>query len=257
MRGSIDHSASSAPGAVEAVTFDFWNTIARAPAGLMSEARRRAIAQACKECGVELEAELLVESLAVVSRSYESSWSVGKHFHPREGAEMLVRSLGLDGVVGERAAEAFLTVARDAPVELSADIRPSLEAFQERGTRLGIVCDVGFSGGAVLRELLDREGLLAHFSGWAFSDEVGHYKPAPQIFEAALAALGAEPAAAMHVGDLRRTDIAGASRLGMRTARYRALHDDPQTGSAVIEADFVLDSHLELPRLIDRIEDRP
>jgi putative hydrolase of the HAD superfamily len=240
---------------IEAVTFDFWNTIARAPAGLMSEARRRAISEACAECGVELEAELLAEVLGEVTRSYESSWSVGEHFHPREGAEMLVRSLGLEGTAGERTAEAFLTVARDAPVELSADIESTLVALQERGVRLGIVCDVGFSGGEVLRELLDREGLLAYFSGWAFSDEVGHYKPAPQIFEAALAALDAEPAAAMHVGDLRRTDIAGASALGMRTARYRALHDDPEVDGAV-EADFVLDSHRELPGLIAEIATR-
>jgi FMN phosphatase YigB (HAD superfamily) len=237
---------------VKAVTFDFWNTIVRAPAGLMNEARRRAIVDACGECGVEVEQELLTESLSKVARSYESSWSVGEHFHPREGAEILVRSLGLEGVAGERVAEAFLTVARNAPVELSADIRPSLEALQGRGIRLGIVCDVGFSGGEVLRELLDREGLLAYFSGWAFSDEVGHYKPAPQIFEAALAALEAEPATSMHVGDLRRTDIAGAAALGMRTARYRALYDDPEVDGA-IEADFILDSHRELPALLDRI----
>ncbi len=237
---------------IEVVTFDFWNTIARAPAGLMNEARRRAIVDACAECGVELEAELLAESLREIASLYESSWSVGEHFHPREGAEMLVRALGLEGVAGERTAEAFLTVARNAPVELAADIRPSLEALQARGLRLGIVCDAGFSGGVVLRELLDREGLLAYFSGWAFSDEVGHYKPAPQIFEATLAALDVEPAAAMHVGDLRRTDIAGAAALGMRTVRYRALHDDPRVDGA-IEADFVLDSHRELPALLDRI----
>jgi len=245
-------SASRKDVSIEAVTFDFWNTIARAPAGLMSEARRRAIVEACAECGVELEAELLAEALREVTRSYESSWSVGEHFHPREGAEMLVRSLGLERTAGERTAEAFLTVARNAPVELSSDIRPSLEALQTDGIRLGIVCDVGFSGGEVLRELLDREGLLTYFSGWAFSDEVGHYKPAPQIFEAALAMLEAEPAAAMHVGDLRRTDIAGASALGMKTVRYRALYDDPEIEGAV-EADFVLDSHRELPALIDRI----
>ncbi|HWI94907.1 MAG TPA: HAD family hydrolase [Solirubrobacterales bacterium] len=240
---------------IEAVTFDFWNTIARAPSGLMSEARRRAIVEACAECDVELEAELLVEALSEVTRSYESSWSVGEHFHPREGAEMLVRSLGLEGTARERTAEAFLTVARNAPVELSVDIRSSLEALRSCGIRLGIVCDVGFSGGEVLRELLDREGLLIYFSGWAFSDEVGHYKPAPQIFEAVLAALDAEPGAAMHVGDLRRTDIAGASALGMRTARYRALHDDPEVDGA-IEADFVLDSHRELPPLLERLATR-
>jgi len=241
---------------VEAITFDFWNTIARAPAGLMSEARQRAVMRACQGCGVELEAELLVESLEGVSSAYESSWSVGEHFHPRRGAEMMVRSLGLEGTAGERAEEAFLTVARNAPVELAVDIRPSLEGLRKRGIRLGIVCDAGFSGGEVLRELLDREGLLAYFSGWALSDEVGHYKPAPQTFEAALAALETEPAAAMHVGDLCRTDIAGASALGMRTVRYRALNDDPEVDGGV-EADFVLDSHAELLELLDRIEDRP
>lgn len=239
----------------KAVTFDFWNTIARAPSGLMSEARRRAIERACEEDGVELEAELLADALGGITRSYESAWSVGEHFHPREGAEILVRSLGLEGASGKRVAEAFLTVARDAPVELAVDIRPTLEALQARGIRLGIVCDVGFSGGAVLRELLDREGLLTYFSGWAFSDEVGHYKPAPQTFEAALAALDAEPRDSMHVGDLRRTDIAGASSLGMRTVRYRALHDDPKSDGA-IEADFVIDSHRELPPLLDRIAAR-
>lgn len=252
MGGSIDHSASNAPLAIEAITFDFWNTIARAPAGLMSEARRRAIVEACEECGIELEAERLTKALGEATRAYESSWSVGEHFHPREGAEIMIRSLGLDETAGERAAEAFLTVARNAPVELAVDIRPTLEALQARGIRLGIVCDAGFSGGEVLRQLLDREELLAYFSGWAFSDEVGHYKPAPQTFEAALAALDADPGTSMHVGDLRRTDIAGAAALGMKTVRYRALHDDPEADGA-IEADFVIDGHRELPPLLDRI----
>jgi FMN phosphatase YigB (HAD superfamily) len=235
---------------ITAVTFDFWNTIVRAPGGLMNEARRRAVTAACEAHGLGVEPALVDASLAEVVGLYESSWSAGTHFHPREGAERLARALGAEGEAGEAVTEAFLTVARDAPVELSPDVRAGLEALRERGLRLGIVCDVGFSGGEVLRGLLEREGLLVHFSGWAFSDEVGHYKPDPRIFEAALAALGAEPAAAIHVGDLRRTDVAGAAALGMRTARYRALHDDPGSGDGV-EADFVLDSHLELLGVLD------
>jgi FMN phosphatase YigB (HAD superfamily) len=237
---------------MEAVTFDFWNTIVRAPAGLLTEARQRAVAAACEDAEVEVEAELLAASLDEVARRYESSWSQGSHFHPRQGAKMLVGALGLEGVAREMVAEAFLTAGRDAELELSPDIRPSLEALEARGIRLGIVCDVGFTGGALLRGLLDGLGLLGRFSGWAFSDEVGHYKPSPRIFEVALASLDAEPATAMHVGDLRRTDIAGAAALGMKTARYRALHDDP--GDAVaVEADFVLDNHLQLLDVIDGI----
>ncbi len=241
---------------VKAVTFDFWNTIACEPPGTMAEARQRAIAAACEACGAEVETELLAASLEEVGSSYRRSWSEGAHFHPREGAEMLVRALGVEGAGREMVAEAFLGAGRGVSPELSPDIRPCLAALSGRGVRLGIVCDVGFTGGELLRDFLDREGLLGHFSGWAFSDEVGHYKPSPQIFEAALDALGARPAEAMHVGDLRRTDVAGARGIGMRSVRYRGLHDDSGAEGGE-EAEFVIDGHRELPGLIARIAAGP
>src|SRR5213082_3524990 len=55
LRADLDGGDASAPGGarrsedegvIEAVTFDFWNTIARVPAGAMTEARRRAVAAA-------------------------------------------------------------------------------------------------------------------------------------------------------------------------------------------------------------------
>jgi FMN phosphatase YigB (HAD superfamily) len=234
---------------IETVTFDFWNTIATLPSGVMSEARQRAIARACEENEVELEAELLATSLEDVGLHWEQAWAAGRHLHPREGAAMLVRALGVGEAAQEAVAEAFLEAGRDVPLQLAPDIGAGLEALQERGVRLGIVCDVGFSGGELLRGLLEREGLLVHFSGWAFSDEVGAYKPSPEIFEAALAALGAPPERALHIGDLRRTDVVGAAAMGMGTVRYRGVHDDPD-GAGGIEADHVLDSHLELAELV-------
>lgn len=240
---------------VEAITFDFWNTIARARMGTMTAARKRSVVAACAANGVEVEEGLLLSSLEEVVRSYEGSWATGTHFHPSAGAEMLVRAIGVDGAAAEEIATAFLTAGQDVRLEFSPGIRSALDDLAARGVRLGIVCDVGFTGGEGLRALLAREGLLDRFSGWAFSDEVGHYKPSPRIFEAALLSLEASPGAAMHVGDLRRTDIAGAAALGMRTVRYKALYDDPGHDSDV-EADFVLDSHLELPALVDRIEGR-
>jgi putative hydrolase of the HAD superfamily len=244
--------------AVTAVTFDFWNTLAQVPAGkgVMTEARLRAVAGACEQCGVEIEAERLATVLEEVSRSYERSWEAGTHFHPRQGVEQLVAALGASGAAEETIGEAFLGAGRTVELALAPDIRACLEALTERGVRIGIVCDVGFSGGELLREILAREGVLDRFSGWAFSDEVGHYKPSPKAFAAALRALGAEPGEAMHVGDLRRTDIAGAAAHGMRTVRYRALYDDPGAAGEP-EADFVIDSHLELPPLLDRLRESP
>lgn len=234
---------------IEAVTFDFWNTIATVPPGAMSAARERGVAAACASHDVEVEAELLVEALEGVGLDWERSWAEGRHLHPDEAAESLVRTLGVEGAAREMVVEAFLGAGREVELEFAPGIGPCLAALRERGLRLGIVCDVGFSGGELLRELLDAEGLLRHFVGWGFSDEVGHYKPAPQIFEAALSALGAEPARALHVGDLRRTDIAGGSALGMRTVRYRGMNAEGDAEDGV-EADVVLDSHKELPDAI-------
>lgn len=238
--------------AIEAVTFDFWNTIARVPPGVMSEVRRRAVAAACEAHGVEVEAELLARALEEVGARYQGSWEVGEHFHPDEGVEMLVRELGVEGAAKEAVGEAFLGAARETEIGLAPDIDHALDALRGRGIRIGIVCDVGFSGGETLRGVLEKKGLLEYFSGWAFSDEVGHYKPSPRIFEAALEALGARPEEAMHVGDLRRTDIAGAAALGMRTARYRGLYDDRDADLGP-EAEIIIDSHRELPGLLDRL----
>lgn len=237
---------------VKAVTFDFWNTIATVPPGAMNEARKRGIRAACEGYGVEVEAELLVSSLEEVGLSWERSWADGRHLHPREAAEAVVRSLGIEGAAREMVAEAFLGAGREVELEFAPAIQTCLEGLEEREIQIGIVCDVGFSGGEMLRELLAEEGLLDYFSGWGFSDEVGHYKPAPQIFEAALGMLGAQPGEALHVGDLRRTDVAGAAALGMGTVRYQGMNPegDSEAGG---EADFVVDSHLELLEVVQRL----
>lgn len=235
-------------GVLRAVTFDFWNTIAQVPPGTMPEVRRRAVAAACEDAGFGVEAARLTAGLDEVRLRWERSWGEGVHLHPHEGAAMLVQALGLEEAAGRPVAEAFLGAGRDVEMEFAPDLGPALAALRERGMRIGIVCDVGFSGGALLRDLLARQGLLEHFDGWAFSDETGCYKPAPQAFEAALASLGASAREAMHVGDLRRTDVAGAAALGMRTVRYRGMHDDTGPGP---EAEFVVDSHLELVALTE------
>jgi putative hydrolase of the HAD superfamily len=87
--------------------------------------------------------------------------------------------------------------------------------------------------------------MLKYFDGWAFSDEVGVYKPDPAIFARALTSLGDVPAdRALHVGDLRRTDIAGARAIGMTSVRYRGANDDDDED--LLDADHVIDHHLQL-----------
>ena len=78
----------------------------------------------------------------------------------------------------------------------------------ERLARAG-VAQVGPGPGVTLLALID-------------SGAVGVEKPDPRIFELALTACGVRPEAAVHVGDSRRTDVAGALAAGIRP-----LHMDP------------------------------
>jgi 2-haloacid dehalogenase len=66
-----------------------------------------------------------------------------------------------------------------------------------------------------LLEILGRNGL--RFDAVITSESARTYKPRPRIFEAALESLRAAPREVVHVGDSLHADIAGASRLGMRT----------------------------------------
>jgi FMN phosphatase YigB (HAD superfamily) len=77
---------------------------------------------------------------------------------------------------------------------------------------------------------------------------VGHYKPGREPFEHVLAALGVDdPTTAVHTGDNRRTDVAGARGMGMTSVRYTGVFDDQ---TEYPEADLVVSSHIEM---LDRL----
>ena len=111
------------------------------------------------------------------------------------------------------------------------------------GVPCALVCDTGYTPGRIVRQLLKRADLLRGLGVQVFSNEVGVPKPATAIFDAALEALGADAHSSIHVGDLKRTDVAGARARGMSTVRIRQTHDDP---ARLPEADVVVDSHADL-----------
>jgi putative hydrolase of the HAD superfamily len=95
----------------------------------------------------------------------------------------------------------------------------ALHALGASGYTLAVVSNTMRTPGATLRKLLERFGLLGCFAHTAFSDETGVRKPEPAIFLGALKALGAEPAAAIHVGDDAVLDVEGARAAGMRVVQ--------------------------------------
>ena len=109
--------------------------------------------------------------------------------------------------------------------------------------------DTGVTPGTVIREYLDGLSLLQHFASTVFSDETGHCKPHHHQFRLALRNLDAQPYEAIHVGDLLRTDVAGAQAAGMRAVWVKT-DEEPATEHA--EPDYTvtrLDQVLEIPEL--------
>jgi FMN phosphatase YigB (HAD superfamily) len=145
--------------------------------------------------------------------------------------------------------DAFAGQGEGADLMLVDGVADTLAALSERGIRLGIICDVGFTPSPVLLRHLERHGLLEYFDHWSFSDEVGWYKPAPEIFRHALAGLGGiAPGRAAHVGDIRRTDVAGALGMGMVAVRYSGVSDDQTEDQP--EATHVVADHRRLPAVL-------
>ena len=92
-----------------------------------------------------------------------------------------------------------------------ADVRPALAAARAAGRRLLVVSNWDAS----LNEVLDRLGLSPMLDGVVTSAEFGVRKPAPEIFEHALALAGVAADEAIHIGDSLAEDVAGARAAGI------------------------------------------
>jgi HAD superfamily hydrolase (TIGR01509 family) len=68
--------------------------------------------------------------------------------------------------------------------------------------------------------VLERCGIADCFASITDSGIVGHEKPHPVIFEAALRAMNAEPAESLYVGDVYSVDYVGATGAGMQAVLF-------------------------------------
>ncbi|HEX2233404.1 MAG TPA: HAD family hydrolase [Thermoleophilaceae bacterium] len=232
---------------LEAVTFDFWNTVMWEEPGSLRQRRLEVLPELLGRDRIDEVA--LEKAHDAAHRAYEQAWLAGSQFTVEHAAALISERLpSLSGGAPAVLVEGFCEAGRRAAVHPSDGIRDCLEELKAGGARLGIVCDIGLTPAYVVRELLARYGLLELFDDTAFSDEVGHYKPDRRIFEHALAKLGgAAPDRSAHVGDRRRTDVAGAQAIGMTAVRYRRVYDDAGPGP---EAEHVVDDLAEIPALL-------
>lgn len=234
--------------AVDAVTFDFWNTLMWEPAGELLKERTSVCLRVARAFGFEISSKDFQAAHEAAFEGYQRAWYANEQFCVPEAVDVIMAELAMPS--GRELREALIQAFSDAGG--TSDVRPAenvescLRELKAAGAKLSIVCDIGLTPSPVVRQYLDGAGLLGYFDHWAFSDEVGAYKPGAAIFRHTLDRLGVEPSRAVHVGDRKRTDVAGAHALGMRAVRYTGVYDDPVTDQP--EADLVIDDLADLPR---------
>lgn len=94
---------------------------------------------------------------------------------------------------------------------------PTRDALTE-AVAAGWTCVIVTNGRVAQQELkIQTTGLDAIVHGWVISESVGRKKPAPEIFHAAAAVVGASLHGAWMIGDSAPVDIRGAAGVGARS----------------------------------------
>jgi putative hydrolase of the HAD superfamily len=192
------------------------------------------------EHGIEADEKAIERALLEEART--GWWLQDDPFEPTE-EESFRRIKAFDAAVlarldyGQVPDEVFRSIetafARRSAWYVYPDVLPAVQAMRQSGLRLGVISNFVWGGAELIHDL----ELARHFDSLTISARVGFQKPHRGIFEHALAALKAAPAAAIHVGDSYAADIQGARKVGIGAVlidrsggdplRMRAEHDDP------------------------------
>jgi putative hydrolase of the HAD superfamily len=132
------------------------------------------------------------------------------------------------------------------------DLYATLAGLRRAGYKLAVVSNT-FVAGPVHDRHLELYALLEFFPVRVYSSDTGYRKPDRRIFQIALDRLGVRGEEAVFVGDLIKTDIVGARKLGMTTV----LKQPWGTTRRHHLADHIIRQVSDLPGVLQRIQEPP
>ena len=237
-------------GKYAAVTYDFWNTLVAETTDSLD--RRRALwTEILFENGFEVTQQQLDEAFAQGWNHFDTNWrnNVQSSIDGVVNAAISKLPIEISLHTKTQLTDAYLAASESTPRKLLPNVTKTLERLKEMDLRLGVICDVGTIPSSRLQAWLVDLNVHEFFDYFGFSDDIGVYKPDPKIFNETLAGLNiSDSSQCIHVGDLKRTDVAGARAINMTTVRYTGGRDDPEDGE---EADYVIDTHLKILDIFD------
>ena len=237
-------------GKYAAVTYDFWNTLVAETTDSLD--RRRALwTEILFENGFEVSQQQLDEAFTQGWNHFDTNWrnNVQSSLDGVVNAAISKLPIEISLHTKTQLTDAYLAASESTPRKLLPNVTKTLERLKEMDLRLGVICDVGTIPSSRLQAWLTDLNVHEFFDYFGFSDDIGVYKPDPKIFNETLAGLNiSDSSQCIHVGDLKRTDVAGARAINMTTVRYTGGRDDPEDGE---EADYVIDNHLKILDIFD------
>ncbi len=252
-----------------AITFDFGNTLVAVRRDALELVVERLAIEVDRRSGPVARPAFLAAWREERVRQFAEEIPEGREVDLEQRVvRVLARLRGMPPpAVGRRWDDAVAAVMSDA-AERSAAVEAYSAAFIAE-------VPVPDGVGALLARLAQRHrlGVLSNWphartidrflgaAGWSplfqatiVSQRVGAIKPRPEIFRAAEAALDAEPASILHVGDDWAADVVGAKRAGWLAAYLPGRQGDSPLPSSdpddAVRADLLLD---ELGDLVDRL----
>jgi len=112
------------------------------------------------------------------------------------------------------------------------ELPETLETLRAKGYRLGVLSNRQKNFDSVLEKI----GLLPYFEITMAAGEVGVWKPAPEVFHAALRKMNLVPEEAVYVGDNYYADVVGARAAGMFPVLYDRRRLFPDAECPVIQS---------------------
>jgi HAD superfamily hydrolase (TIGR01549 family) len=238
---------------IKAISFDFWNTLfAETPGGfkLYQERRRHLLKEALNDEGGNFTDEQIAQAATLEAQSHHIIWT--KEHRTLTAAQRLLRILGhLEASLSEATINRVVSQYEEGIYErppVLVDGAHEVIAQLSRQYRLGIISDIGFSPGRVLRELMRKVEILDAFDSLVFSDEAGRSKPHAEVFAKTSQILRAHPTEMVHIGDLEHTDVIGAKNATYFSIRFVGV--TPMEEGEKTIADVVTTNFSEIPNII-------
>ena len=114
----------------------------------------------------------------------------------------------------------------DRAVRLDPDALQILSWLGVRGIKRAICSNAPFPP-EMMRRQVEANGIAELADAVVFSSAIRKRKPAPEMYLAALDAIGVEPEHALFIGDRVREDYEGPRAIGMRAVMFTAHSEEP------------------------------